>query len=1134
MAWTANLEVKGIGGTSAASQALTLTTAPAAGDFIVLLYEAFHAAGPPTSATITDNKGGNTWVQDTFGSDPVPNRSVGIWHTTVVNGGAGFQVTVTPNTTAENNLVLHRYASPGGTVSLDSAAHNHAETSTAITSGALTVTGSGPDLAVAIAGDGVADLNSAGTGFTLQADITTGSTDYFSSEDQLGVTAGLTPNFPFTTSGWICAAAAYKYGSSGPTTATISAASTSGLVGAVSGTFTVTLNSAAQTGGVSCPITSSVGGDTVTTSPVVIASGQTTGTFTITPSTVGSRNVTLGTTTPSLTISGSPIAYNSLYCALTLDNTSPPSNRTIGSTLSFTNQQLLLGLSRGNFLASTFRSDGLDLQVYASDGVTTIPTYQRSWGSSVGLRFMSRIAVPTGNSPSYGPYVQCEAAVCGNIGLTNDPHTAYGYATQANVAGNTLSGVGGQQQGGMVVLDKTGATAFTFGFSSGQNYDSVNSLNIGDVNGDGIPEILVGSSRGAQEVAVITGGTTGTVLWTYPWTYGAANANYIRNATVGKVRHELPGNEVFVTGGTGLANGYVDLVNHLGVKVWGYIATTTKVNGSTQNSLIADLSNSGQAACFFSRSNEIWKLDYTGALVWTYAYDSAATVERNFYGLASGFVTTNHASGTQQIVAAGGYPAGTVSDGVIICVNDSGALLWEKVFPMNAYGVQCADLNGDGYDEVIVMWGTDTGANSPAPGFCPPDQGWGGITILDLHGDEITTASLPCAVKATAYGNFDGSGQKQIQVCGDDGYLYRFGIDLTGASIKCVVPSVTSNTTSTLYLGSSGGANLATNGDFSFNLTGANGTAPIGFTAELGTWTMQSGRIQSPSDGDTATHACLDAAYVSVASFELQGSAWKINQGTGAASDYYNCIYYKVSSYSGGIPVNGYKVGITCKASTTNCSLGRYNSGTNTPVVVVTAPFTLNTTDQLDFRIVCANDWHSCIIRKNGGAWTELWNIQDSSPITASGSVAYCSERGQSQFSALTIYGYSNTDVNAGPGPVPLLYAGPLAPTTATLSGPSSGTTGVASSAFAITLDHAALVSESFPITYSGGTVTTSPVVIGVGMIDGSFTVTPSGTGATNVVLGAGTTGLTVAGTPISYTASAGQTYYPTAMMLGL
>ena len=120
-----------------------------------------------------------------------------------------------------------------------------------------------------------------------------------------------------------------------------------------------------------------------------------------------------------------------------------------------------------------------------------------------------------------------------------------------------------------------------------------------------------------------------------------------------------------------------------------------------------------------------------------------------------------------------------------------------------------------------------------------------------------------------------------------------------------------------------------------------------------------------------------------------------------------------------------------------------------------------------------------------------------------------------------TIAAGSLISITETAGTITIAYTGGAAPTTATLSAIStSGPVGVASSTFTITLDHAAQVSESFPITYSGGTITTSPVVIGIGYSTGTFTITPGSTGAANVVLGAGTTGLTPAGTPISYNAT--------------
>ena len=93
----------------------------------------------------------------------------------------------------------------------------------------------------------------------------------------------------------------------------------SGPILGASSPFIITLDAGAPAGGVSCPVSSSVGGDTVTTSPVAISAGLTTGTFTVTASGAGLRNISLNTTTPSLTIAGSPIAY------LATSGPSPPS-----------------------------------------------------------------------------------------------------------------------------------------------------------------------------------------------------------------------------------------------------------------------------------------------------------------------------------------------------------------------------------------------------------------------------------------------------------------------------------------------------------------------------------------------------------------------------------------------------------------------------------------------------------------------------------------------------------------------------------------------------------------------------------------------------------------------------------------
>ena len=101
-----------------------------------------------------------------------------------------------------------------------------------------------------------------------------------------------------------------SYTAPGPTTATV-AGPTSGAVATASTYFTVTLNTAALTGGVSVSLASSGSGDSFGPNPLVIASGSTSGTFTLTPSTApGARTIT--PTASGITFSPTTLTYTGL------------------------------------------------------------------------------------------------------------------------------------------------------------------------------------------------------------------------------------------------------------------------------------------------------------------------------------------------------------------------------------------------------------------------------------------------------------------------------------------------------------------------------------------------------------------------------------------------------------------------------------------------------------------------------------------------------------------------------------------------------------------------------------------------------------------------------------------------------
>jgi hypothetical protein len=96
-----------------------------------------------------------------------------------------------------------------------------------------------------------------------------------------------------------------------PTSATLTGP-TSGQCDTPSSNFRVDLDAPAGGGGVMVTISSTVGGDTITPDAAFpinpIPAGNTAGFFTLTPSTLGARNISISTT-PALTISGSPITY---------------------------------------------------------------------------------------------------------------------------------------------------------------------------------------------------------------------------------------------------------------------------------------------------------------------------------------------------------------------------------------------------------------------------------------------------------------------------------------------------------------------------------------------------------------------------------------------------------------------------------------------------------------------------------------------------------------------------------------------------------------------------------------------------------------------------------------------------------
>lgn len=697
-----------------------------------------------------------------------------------------------------------------------------------------------------------------------------------------------------------------------------------------------------------------------------------------------------------------------------LDNSDPPDNDVALAPLDFTNQQLWIALDSNNCDFSRFRGDGRDFQAYDADGTTPLVTSLRTWkAGTVALRLHSRLPVSVSPSPDYGNYVHAYGIRSGDLGFANPPHTV---CTEATHAGR----LDGKQEGRMRCMDKDGASIWTW---TAPGNDCINHFELADLDGDGVLDtILAGTHRISRSVYALNLTNPPTIRWTYA--ISTQGNSYIRACATGNLRHDLAGNEVVISGSEGLdsnsngaAHGKIAALDKDGNQLWIANQDPAPANHTTQDCILADLLNTGQLDVFAGQAQHIYKYDFQGNFRWSTTHDG----NRNYYAIAAGFLTSK---ATRVVVGVAGIAVNTEYVGIITCVDDAGAVLWDKPLPFHGYGVRCADLDGDGYDEILVATGTAAGGATGTT-FGPPEQGWGCIFILDRFGNEISAFQQSNPTKDIVLGNFDGTGAVQLQGSGDEGRFSRWYVDsgVTTATVKVIVPSVAWKSTRTLHFGPSGSVTIPPKGDRYFDFSGADGSSPSNYTQQIGVWTMQGGRIASPDDGDTATAATLEVTGVSIEAFEWEHSAYKPAMGNPIS---YNGGRYRCTNWSGGRP-DGYAFQ---HGNTGTVTLSRTASGSGTAVYTLfnapVAGATFTTSDKVSYRVVVFGHWHALYYRKNDAAgWLELYNLQDTNAgkTMAAGSIAFMSQRGQSRFSESALWTFRNQDGNSGLGPVPLLYS---------------------------------------------------------------------------------------------------------------
>jgi hypothetical protein len=687
---------------------------------------------------------------------------------------------------------------------------------------------------------------------------------------------------------------------------------------------------------------------------------------------------------------------------ITLDNAAGPAA---------TSQVVFIPLSVADFPFVSIASNGQDLGVIASDGVTLVPCSLRDWGG-VGLRYDAASSFFNPASSNGHDYIFSTGPSVGTLGTANDPHTIVG-------TGNPI-GESGLGWGQWDLYDSQGSHVWRFA-SPSQDFSM--SMAIGDISGSGDYVIAVGA--GTQDHAGYILNPDGSTRWSAVFTAnGQANAPYIRTSAIGKISNSYTGAQV-VFGGE---YGQLSCFTSTGATVWGPLTLVPAYGASlsVQAGFIADLTGGGTKYFYGVQGTTIFQINGAGTVNWTFASPLASSgFQFNYFSLAYGYITS---LASQQIVAATAPDSGTADteqSGIVTVVDHTGTVQWQKVYPFRLGSVCVGDVNGDGYGEVIAGW---TNLQS----YSVPTNG--GILVLDRFGNELACGSLSAGSSSACFGTYDGSPTPAFSLATNDRRLVRYKVDIsTGASVKAVVPSVTAaSTTQQLVLAAIDNATyLPALGDFPFITTGTNGSTPVWGT-QYGTsgWTIQSSTVQTPALGDTLT-AFLEATGVSTDGLELEFAAQQVAQ---SASPTYVACAYRCNTWA-----TGYANCVEFRHSASgSCSCLQLASGSGSVVetlfTTAASGLTFTTTDVIKFRVVATGLNHSASYSKNGGPWTILYWLLDPSgtPLTSAGTVAISGVRGQTQFSSIVLRAitsaYSSTSSLAGPAPIPVLSL--LAPTT--------------------------------------------------------------------------------------------------------
>lgn len=273
-------------------------------------------------------------------------------------------------------------------------------------------------------------------------------------------------------------------------------------------------------------------------------------------------------------------------------------------------------------------------------------------------------------------------------------------------------------------------------------------VSVGDINGDGDNEIAVGFNYPESKAILLN--KNGGFLWSYSM---GAGYQYCRGVAIGKVRSDYQNNQLVVSG----FNSKLALLDKDGNQIW---LVTVGGSYTVQSVAIADTNADGQNEIICAHERYVHKYNHLGSKVWSSTIgDADCTV----ISVAAGHVT----SLTELQIAATVFPragGGTIQRCVLL--NKDGTEIWHWNAPYGCSGVALADLNGDGYDEVIVGYGNH---DNTSPN---PLVDTGGVSVLSSSGTLLASIDLPSTVGFIAYGDVDNDGENEILASCDDAKVH--------------------------------------------------------------------------------------------------------------------------------------------------------------------------------------------------------------------------------------------------------------------------------------------------------------------------------------------------------------------------